>query len=90
MIGKGANTSIDVTVVDAPEAGHLLLCSDGLWGEIGEERIRSIIGLEDDPEEACRALIKAANAAGGSDNITALLVRFPGENPEPEILEQKK
>jgi len=35
-----------------------------------------LIARHDDPQAACDALIAAANAAGGEDNITSVLVRF--------------
>ena len=39
-------------------------------------QMAEIIAQHDDPQAACDALIAAANAAGGEDNITSVLVRF--------------
>ena len=61
-----------------PNQGHLLLCSDGLWGVVAEEQIGQIILAALNPQHACQELIEAANRAGGPDNITAILVRFLG------------
>ena len=79
-IGQGANLEVDVVTHPAPSGGHLLLCSDGLWGVIGDEYILDIISTAPNPQEACRELVKAANAAGGPDNITAVLVKFPNKS----------
>ena len=52
-----------------------LLCSDGLWSVVPDERILAIVAANPDIEAACQLLIDAANEAGGPDNITAVLVR---------------
>src|SRR6266404_321819 len=49
-----------------------LLCSDGLWSVVDDDRIRDIIAANDDIEAACQLLIDAANEAGGPDNISAV------------------
>ena len=57
----------------------LLLCSDGLFDELDEQEIWQIARQAENPQQACEALIAAANQAGGSDNIAAVLVRLqPG------------
>jgi len=52
----------------------LLICSDGLWGVVKEERIRKIILSTNDLERAAQELVKSANHAGGPDNISVILV----------------
>ncbi len=53
-----------------------MLCSDGLTGMVEDEAISTILSEPDrDPEEACRLLVEAANAAGGEDNITVVAIR---------------
>ncbi|MGD8604090.1 MAG: protein phosphatase 2C domain-containing protein [Anaerolineales bacterium] len=79
-IGQGANLEVDVVTHPAPNGGHMLLCSDGLWGVIGDESILDIVSNASNPQEACRQMVRAANAAGGPDNITAVLVQFPQKN----------
>lgn len=59
-----------------PEPGDLfLLCSDGLTRELTDPLIESLLSLDLPLEELCARLIKAANKAGGHDNITCLLVK---------------
>jgi protein phosphatase len=77
-VGQGNNLVIEVDSYPQPHGGFLLICSDGLWGEVPEEELSSVVTLYDEPNEACEELVRAANAAGGPDNITALLVAFPG------------
>lgn len=77
-VGQGNNLVIEVDTYAQPHGGHLLICSDGLWGEVPESEMSSVVSLYDEPNQACEELVRAANAAGGPDNITALLVAFPG------------
>jgi serine/threonine protein phosphatase PrpC len=76
-MGKGSNLVIDVYTQVVPRPGHLLLCSDGLWGEVPEEQIRRAIRESLEPNQACLDMVRAANANGGADNITAILIHFP-------------
>lgn len=56
-----------------------LLCSDGLYGPLGEALIFETIGrFKHDLPETARNLIGVANALGGPDNITAVLIRLRG------------
>ena len=57
------------------ECDGLLLCSDGLYGEVDEEEMGEIIKLANTPQEACENLVKTANNNGGKDNITAILIQ---------------
>jgi protein phosphatase len=56
-----------------------LLCSDGLSGMVTDNEILEIITITDDIVEACDLPPATANDAGGTDNITAILVRFDDE-----------
>ncbi len=56
-----------------PARGRLLLCTDGLHDLVGEDEIASL-GRIDDLDGAARALVERANALGGHDNVTVLLV----------------
>jgi serine/threonine protein phosphatase PrpC len=73
----GSKDEVEPTVYQGPLApGDIfLLCCDGLWDEVDDQVIGTIVGAGVDPEEACQALVDAANAAGGKDNITALIVQ---------------
>jgi serine/threonine protein phosphatase PrpC len=55
---------------------RLLLCSDGIWGEMKDEVMRSAVATADNPTVACSALLAAAYAVGASDNISAIVVEI--------------
>ncbi len=76
-LGQGEPFEADITTMRLPHASHLMLCSDGLWGVIAEEKITTLIKAAPNIETACQELVNAANEAGGPDNITAVLVRLP-------------
>ena len=54
----------------------LLLCSDGLWEMVRDNRIREILSSAASAQEACDRLIAEANKNGGEDNVTAVIARF--------------
>jgi PPM family protein phosphatase len=68
-------------LVDTPDpvglrpGDQVLLCSDGLTEAVADDRIAELLSAGADGETACRSLIDAANAAGGPDNITVVLIR---------------
>lgn len=60
--------------IEVRSGDRLLLCTDGLWGTTGNATIGGILSLPDDCAAICQALITAGKAAGGDDNLTALVV----------------
>jgi protein phosphatase len=58
------------------DGDQILLCSDGLSGPVNDERIAAILNDVPDGEAAAAGLLAQANAAGGPDNITAVLLRI--------------
>lgn len=63
------------TPVPLTTGDQVLLCSDGLTGPVEEDELTRLLTRHDDGEAAVRALIDAANAGGGPDNITVVLLR---------------
>ena len=61
----------------------LVLCSDGLSGQVSKDEIARIITDEPDLVSACKRLIDRANELGGPDNITVIAARFDGSRLEP-------
>lgn len=72
-LGVEETVDCEFDEVDLPEGTALLLCTDGLTNMVSEKNIQSIIRSYP-PDSAAERLISAANMAGGSDNITAVLV----------------
>jgi serine/threonine protein phosphatase PrpC len=73
-IGMEGEVSPDVQTVHLQEGDRLLLCSDGLTNMIPDTQIVQILHANAEAGAACRDLVRAANAAGGTDNITALVI----------------
>jgi len=77
-IGMKDEVYPDVRTVDLAEGDRLLLCSDGLTGVISDQTIAEILKAQDDSQAACQTLVDAANAAGGPDNVTVVIVDWQG------------
>jgi serine/threonine protein phosphatase PrpC len=75
-LGAG-HKSVDADVIHEPlQAGDtLLLCSDGLWEMVRPKILLDVFQKEHDPQKMCNMLIDLANANGGEDNITAIIVQ---------------
>lgn len=76
-IGQEGTLEVDTYMRTIPRGGRLLLCSDGLWSMVGEVEMTRIIATAPSLQAACDSLVAAANRAGGSDNVTAILVQPP-------------
>ena len=73
-IGTEPEVVVDENDVPLIDGDRLLLCSDGLTGMVTEPQIQAILETTPDPQEAADRLIKAANRAGGIDNITVVVL----------------
>jgi protein phosphatase len=74
----GVSDSVQPNAPERPmliKAGDvLLLCTDGLWGQMNETEIAGLVASKA-PDAACRELIELAKKRGGPDNITLQIVR---------------
>ena len=66
----------DAMRIELEIGDSLLLCSDGLSRLVDHPTMQRLVAADGDCESICRSLIDAANAAGGGDNITTVLLRF--------------
>jgi protein phosphatase len=73
-IGSVPEVEIDVFHVETQDGDRILLCSDGLWGEIEDHEIAAMLIATDDCQKACVDLVDLANENGGRDNSTLVLV----------------
>ncbi|MBC8254209.1 MAG: serine/threonine-protein phosphatase, partial [Ardenticatenia bacterium] len=73
-IGDKPKVEPDITRQTLAPGNVLLLCCDGLSGEISDEEILRIVTQSPSLPEAAQQLVAAANAAGGSDNISVILI----------------
>ena len=76
-LGSRQDVDFDVDGLELNDADTMLLCSDGLTNMLSDHEILGIVSAHGpDLERACQELIAAANAQGGRDNISAVLVRY--------------
>jgi protein phosphatase len=79
-LGIAPTVDVDLRIEKARAGDVFLLCSDGLHGLVSDEEMAAV--LRDYPilTEACAALVELANAAGGKDNITVVLVKIEADD----------
>jgi protein phosphatase len=68
------NVVVDISKVELADGDRYVLCSDGLCGMLSDEEIHQVIENSGDLERAVAELIEKSNEAGGTDNITAMVV----------------
>ena len=73
-LGDKLNVQIDIFKQQLLPGDIVLSCSDGLWEMVRNPQIESILNAASDPQTACDQLVETANANGGEDNISAVLV----------------
>ena len=74
--GEGAGITVEVHRVDVGAGDTVLLCTDGLTDMVDDGQIAAVLAEKAEPAAACRRLVDRANAAGGRDNVTAIVARF--------------
>jgi len=74
--GNDRGVRVQARAINLEGGDRLLLCSDGLYEMVDDERIAEALSSNAEPEAASRQLITLANEAGGRDNITVLIARF--------------
>jgi protein phosphatase len=79
-VGTEPALAVDTWTLEAAQDDVFLLASDGLNNMVRDTEIAQILGSAPSLAHAARELVRAANAAGGIDNITALLFRV-GDGP---------
>jgi protein phosphatase len=80
-LGPEAGVEPDSRTWPARDGDVYLLCSDGLTSMVPETRVGELLRASEDLDAVGRALVDAANEAGGRDNITVVLFRL--EDVEP-------
>jgi protein phosphatase len=72
--GGSSRVQPDVWLLPVSPGDRMLVCSDGLTDELSDARIEAELRAEDNAQPAADRLVAAALAAGGHDNITAIVV----------------
>jgi protein phosphatase len=73
-LGSVTDIEPDFYRFDLHDGDRVLLCSDGLHGELMDDEITEILEMQEDLNAICRLLVDAANEKGGHDNITVICV----------------
>jgi serine/threonine protein phosphatase PrpC len=73
-LGVDANVDVDLYTLDIEVGDRVILCSDGLTTMVRERDIERLARTETDPQRLADALVGAAVAAGGEDNVTVVVV----------------
>jgi len=74
-VGRRGNLTVEDVFVELDEGDRLLLCSDGVHGEIVDEKVIGDLFRQGSTEDTAVALVNAALGRGGSDNATALVLQ---------------
>ena len=72
-VGVADSVLIDLFVFEPAPGDRVVLCSDGLTGELSDDRIRSVCVEESDPNRAAERLVAQAVESGGRDNVTVIV-----------------
>ncbi|WP_226921290.1 PP2C family protein-serine/threonine phosphatase [Georgenia subflava] len=78
-IGSGRDCAVDFWMLRVHPAERILLCTDGLVGELEDAEIAEVLGTVADPGQAAQTLLCRAVDGGASDNVTVVVVDAPAE-----------
>ena len=84
-LGVGDDVEPSMSVISLRRGDRILLCSDGLHGLVGDPALALLLSEPHTTDQSVRLLVAAARAAGGSDNITAIVCEVGGERFSPPI-----
>ena len=73
-LGSANRIAIASASLDVAAGDRYLLCSDGLHGQVADAEIEAVLRPESDPGVAADELVRRANAAGGNDNVTVIVI----------------
>lgn len=88
-LGIDEKVLIDSWLLTPVIGDRYLLCSDGLFNELSNMEIQTILDEIDSPDEAVLRLVSEASAAGGHDNITVVVVDIVDLDPLPSVGRQR-
>ncbi|MBI2374687.1 MAG: cyclic nucleotide-binding domain-containing protein [Deltaproteobacteria bacterium] len=86
-VGITETVQVDTLVFDVLPGDTYLLCSDGMHGYVESEAELASLLSGENGEDLPQQLVNLANARGGKDNITAVVLRLPGDANDPDAAE---
>ncbi len=78
-IAGTADLDVEVMALTVAPGDRVLLCSDGLSSVVSDDGIAAVLREDRPPDDVCGELVRRANAAGGPDNVTVVLVDVHAE-----------
>ncbi len=75
ILGQNNQVQVDLFQHDIAVNDLVLLCTNGLWHMVQDDRIADILAQGGDPQKLSRTLVDAANLSGGEGNVSAIVVR---------------
>ena len=75
-LGAEEDVVPDFFITELLSGDRVVLCTDGLYGELSDSEICDTVSLGDDLNDICRSLVAKANAKGGRDNVTVICVEI--------------
>ena len=82
-LGVGDDVEPSLSIIELRRGDRVLLCSDGLHGLVGDPALAVLMAEPHTVAESVMLLVTAARAAGGSDNITAIVLDVAGDRLAP-------
>jgi serine/threonine protein phosphatase PrpC len=79
-VGDKPLVEVDTDLLPLDAGDRLVLCSDGLWEMIRSQGVEDVLLQEADPQAACDLMVSRANAAGGDDNISVIVVQVVADS----------
>jgi serine/threonine protein phosphatase PrpC len=85
-LGGQPDVAIEMLNVDLAVGDRLVLASDGLTDMLRPQTLLEILTSNEDAETTCRTLVERAKDAGGTDNITVVLVDVTGDEDDAPVV----
>src|SRR5947208_4272316 len=90
VLGTDPDVDVDTITIETRSGDLFLLCSDGLYSMVGNDRILELVERNRrDLDAAAKALVAAANKGGGDDNITVVAFEIASPGDETVRLEEE-
>jgi protein phosphatase len=87
-LGVADDVEPSLSIIELRRGDRVLLCSDGLHGLVGDPALALLLSEPHTVAASVKLLVAAARAAGGSDNITAVVCELSGDRLLPAASEQ--
>lgn len=84
-LGRDPMGTVDTWVFPPYPGEVFVICSDGLSNELDQGAIERVVVEIDDVDEAAAELVRLAVAAGGRDNVTAIVVKLQGQEDDSDV-----